>query len=97
MSKCNGCINLMIAETNYGGSESCILINRVNTDDVIKCTHFEEKPEDTISKPLASARLSTSCKQPSNHGRKGTMPRSRKGCFKKKDDYNAKAHEGMYP
>ncbi len=51
---------------------------------ITKCSHFEEKPEDTKSKPLTSARLSTSCVQPSNHGRKGAMPRSRKGCFKKK-------------
>ncbi len=52
---------------------------------ITKCSHFKEKPEDTKSKPLASARLSTSCEQPSNHGRIGKMPRSREGCFKNKD------------
>ncbi len=36
------------------------------------------------SKCTISARLSTSCEQPSNHGRIGKLPRSRKGCFKKK-------------
>ncbi len=35
------------------------------------------------SKSLASMKESLSCVQPSNHGRKGTMPRSRKGCFAK--------------
>jgi len=43
--------------------------------EIVECTHFKEKPEDRKSKPLASARLSTSCEQPSNHGRIGKMPR----------------------
>ncbi len=44
-----------------------------------------------VSKCIVSMRESMSCVQPSNHGRKGTMPRSRKGCFKKKEH----KHKGM--
>ena len=43
MSRCNSCINLFIAETHYSGTKSCAIIHRVDTENVINCSHFEEK------------------------------------------------------
>ncbi len=49
----------------------------------IKSSVVAEKEDK--SKCLVSARESTSKEQPSNHGRKGKLPRSREGCFKNKE------------
>ena len=72
-SKCYRCKHLL--KINQDNEDTCILNNGVDIRTVWVCSHFEEKPEDRKSKPLASARLSTSCVQPSNHGRKGKPPR----------------------
>ena len=64
--------------------------------DISSCSHFKEK-QDTKEKPKQSAKLSMSCVQPSNHGRKGAMPRSREGCFKKKEIEIKDEHGLLYP
>ena len=76
-SLCQRCENIIDVDyDSFGGVYTCIFApSMVRTNRVLRCNKFKEKPEDTKSKPLASARLSTSCEQPSNHGRKGKMPR----------------------
>ncbi len=81
MENCVDCENLLVYKRKYTQKQARCIYG-LKEIDIVECSHFKEKPEDTISKPLKSARLSTSCVQPNNHGRKGTMPRSRKGCFK---------------
>ncbi len=81
---CCKCKNLLSCKGRSGLLSVCIYgIKFLTTDEITSCSHFKEKPEDTKSKPLASARLSTSCEQPSNHKRIGKMPRKQP---KKKED-----------
>ena len=84
-SLCQKCGNIINVDyDSMGGVYTCIFVpSLVRTNQVRRCNKFEEK-EDTKDKPKQSAKLSVSCVQPSNHGRKGTMPRSRKGGFKGK-------------
>ncbi len=100
MSECKNCINCLSLRTKEMEKGTfhcrCILAGYLPLEDIMECSHFKEKPKD-ISKHLKSARLSTSCVQPSNHGRKGAMPRSRKGCFKKKEVEIKDEHGLLYP
>ncbi len=92
MGCCYNCKNLMeFTDAIDGEFKICTCSKIRDISYIIDCTHFIAK-EDTKEKPKQSAKLSMSCVQPSNHGRKGTMPRSRKGCFKKKDTLFQQGH-----
>ncbi len=92
---CEKCKNLVVVklDSDIDSQEQNCLCG-IESIDVIKCSHFEEKPEDTKSKPLVSARLSTSCEQPSNHGRTGKMPRKQP---KKKGKVIVSVEQGKLP
>ena len=87
-SICKKCKNLFKTKRFNGNTSPRCIYGHDIIYDVEECSHFEEKPKD-ISKPLTSARLSTSCEQPSNHKRIGKMPRKQP---KKKEEHQDDDH-----
>ena len=73
-SICDNCKNQIIAGNTISEYKACILCQAREIITIRHCSHFKEK-KDYKNKSKLSAKESMSCKQPSNHGRKGTLPR----------------------
>lgn len=86
---CVNCKNLMLVDEIQPNQAYCKLNSLITVDMVKKCNMFEEK-QDTKQKPKAEAKSVANI---------GKYPRSREGCFKKKEISYPPGHcwEGLTP